>query len=306
MSVIVSFISSFQLPSIISTSSSPSERASLSVFCGDLYRHPHFSTLLPSSTHTQMHKRTRTPTTHSLFIPVCLLCFTCAILSRALSLPIARSLLLSLPPPFLQCLSYALSLTHSLSLLCRAAESASSLCPNTDRLRNVNLRRKRIRERVCLNVCVRARERFGSSFRIATPLEPWSGQCREKGILFQSLSFFKSQKKSPIALLCGMDSEWLAEGRVMTPFFRWVIVASSGLVSDRAARCRVWLVQLWEETRESLRRRLFTRSPAAKGGSPPHRALLRGSRLRVPEEEAAWGLLHHEQTLFSRFSVPSV
>lgn len=42
----------------------------------------------------------------------------------------------------------SLSLPLTVSLLSRAAESASSLCPNTDRLSNTNLRRKKIR-RVC-------------------------------------------------------------------------------------------------------------------------------------------------------------
>ncbi len=47
----------------------------------------------------------------------------------------------------------SLSLPLTVSLLSRAAESASSLCPNTDRLSNTNLRRKKIR-RVWACACV--------------------------------------------------------------------------------------------------------------------------------------------------------
>lgn len=94
-------------------------------------------------TSTPKHTHTQAQTTHPLLIPFCLLCFTCADLSLALSLPPPSS---SVSHSFAFVCSPSLSLT--VSLLSRAAESASSLCPKTGRLSNTNLRRKKIR-RVC-------------------------------------------------------------------------------------------------------------------------------------------------------------
>ncbi len=186
-------------------------------------------------TSTPKHTRTQVQTTHSLLIPFCLLCFTCADLSLALSLPPPSSSV-SHSCAFVR--SPSLSLT--VSLLSRAAESASSLCPNTGRLSNTNLRRKKIR-RVC--ACVYQGAVFQPKPLYCNTLgaQERTVPGRKRGICFilEFILLKKAGRKKyflPLLPLSGMDSKWVA-GSGHDPLFHRVIVTSSGLVvTDSALR----------------------------------------------------------------------
>lgn len=123
-------------------SSSTSETAAMCFLWGFVSASPFFLTSMPRHTHTH------TQTTHPLHPILFALFHLCRSLLHTLSLSLllpALSLSLSLVR------FRSLSLPLTLSLLSRAAESASRLCPNTDRLSNTNLRRKKIRrESVCM------------------------------------------------------------------------------------------------------------------------------------------------------------